>query len=152
MLGLAGGAGWWRARLALDFVVASISACVCASFCCGYSAGRCGTARYLNEDNQSFCRTEQRLPPTRLPDLTLLSDFFCILTLVARPRLHLHMNPRHQPLRMMLSDAKLLKRLKQRLAQMAAPLQADARVFQNKITEASERLEVWHGMVWYDMI
>lgn len=44
---------------------------------------------------------------------------------------------------MMLSDAKLLKRLKERLARMAAPLQADARVFQNKITEASERLEVF---------
>ncbi|CAM9756730.1 unnamed protein product [Scytosiphon promiscuus] len=45
------------------------------------------------------------------------------------------------PTRMMLSDSKLLKRLKKKLAQMAAPLQADARVFQNKITEASERLE-----------
>lgn len=42
----------------------------------------------------------------------------------------------------MLSDSKLLKRLKERLAQMAAPLEEDMRVFQNKITEASERLEV----------
>ncbi|CAN0266031.1 unnamed protein product [Ectocarpus sp. 12 AP-2014] len=43
--------------------------------------------------------------------------------------------------RMMLSDTKLLKKLKESLAKMAAPLQEDARIFQNKITEASERLE-----------
>lgn len=43
---------------------------------------------------------------------------------------------------MMLSDTKLLKKLKESLAKMAAPLQEDARIFQNKITEASERLEV----------
>lgn len=47
--------------------------------------------------------------------------------------------------RMMLSDAKLLARLKEELAGMAAPLQADARVFQTKITEASERHEVGSG-------
>lgn len=53
------------------------------------------------------------------------------------------LTPHHY--RMMLSDAKLLERLRVKLAEMDAPLQADARVFQNKITEASERLEVRHG-------
>lgn len=44
--------------------------------------------------------------------------------------------------RMMLSDSKLLARLKEELAGMAAPLHKDAQVFQTKITEASERQEV----------
>lgn len=46
-----------------------------------------------------------------------------------------------------MSDSKLLERLKDKLTEMAAPLQADARVFQNKITEASERLEVWQVVI-----
>lgn len=47
--------------------------------------------------------------------------------------------------RMMLSDSKLLARLKEELAGMAAPTHADAHVFQSKITEASERHEVGRG-------
>lgn len=48
--------------------------------------------------------------------------------------------------RMMLSDSKLLARLKRELDGISAPLQADAQVFQNKITEASERQEV--TLIW----
>ncbi|CAM9847267.1 unnamed protein product, partial [Ascophyllum nodosum] len=43
--------------------------------------------------------------------------------------------------RMMLSDAKLLGKLKEDLAGMAAPLQADAQIFRSNITDASERHE-----------
>ena len=43
---------------------------------------------------------------------------------------------------MMLSDAKLLGKLKEDLAGMAAPLQADAQIFRSNITDASERHEV----------
>lgn len=50
---------------------------------------------------------------------------------------------------MMLSDTKLLKKLKESLAQMAAPLQEDARIFQSKITEASERLEVCNEVFFF---
>ena len=45
----------------------------------------------------------------------------------------------------MLSDSKLLDRLREELGKMAAPVHADARVFQTKITEASERLQVCRG-------
>lgn len=46
---------------------------------------------------------------------------------------------------MMLSDSKLLARLKEELDGMAAPVQSDAQIFQSKITEASERQEVKMG-------